>query len=484
MKKIAIYILLLSSLASCKKFMDINTDPNNPTDVPPKLILPTTTVGIAWTNGNQLGRAASLLIQHNAGIAGNPAAFDVYNLEGQFDNQWNFELYAGTIVNLRILIAKTEETSPAYSGIAKLQLAYAFSMATDMWGDVPYSEAGYGLELSKPRFDSQRDIYLGNSDLGIQSLFNLVREGLADLDKTSATTPAADDVAYGGGAAAIPKWKRMGNSLLLKLAMQVSNVAPDTARNVINAVIAGNNYINDNTLDFQVAFKPTGSLNQNPIYAFDIFNRPDEEMLSSRFLALMRTLNDTVRLSKLYTKPGGIFRGYENGTNVAAPVSAQRSRVGTYLTGATGEAPIRLLTNFQRLFIMAEAALMLGTTGDPNVLYQDGIRASMAKTGMTTAEITQYFTDNPTIVTLAGTNSDKLRQIITQKYIANVGNGIEAWNDYRRTGFPTLALALNAVGDDPGTIPKRLPYNSDEAARNPNQPNPRPLTNVKLWWGL
>lgn len=489
MKKIALIIILLSSLASCKKFMDVNTDPNSPTDVPPKLLLPTTTVGIAWANGNQLGRAASLLVQHNAGVGGNPAAFDVYNLEGQFDNQWNFELYAGAIVNLRILIAKTEETSPMYSGIAKLQLAYAFSIATDMWGDVPYSEAGYGLDLSKPRFDSQKDIYLGNSDLGIQSLFNLVREGLADLDKPSATRPTTDDIVYYTGtsqtqADQATRWKRMGNTLLLKLAMQVSNVAPDTARNVINEVLARNTYINDNSLDFQVPFKATGTNNQNPIYAFDIFNRPDEEMLSSRFVTFMRNLNDTVRLAKMYTKPGGIFRGYENGTNVAAPASASRSRVGPYLIGATGEAPLRLLTNFQRAFILAEAALILGTPGDANALYQEGIRASMAKTGMTTAEINQYFTDNPSVVTLSGTVEDQRRQIITQKYIAWVGNGIEAYNDYRRTGYPVLALALNAVGDDPGTIPKRIPYNSDEAARNPNQPNPRPLTNVKVWWGL
>jgi hypothetical protein len=368
-------------------------------------------------------------------------------------------------------------------------------MATDMWGDVPYSEGGFGLAIPKPRFDSQRDIYLGNEPLGIQSLFNLVREGLADLDKTTLTRPTNDDLAYylpftvapltpPTQAQQITSWKRMGNTLMLKLAMQVSNVAPDTSRNVINAVIAGNTFITDNAQDFQVPFQPTGSLNQNPIYAFDIFNRPDEEMMSSRFLALMRSMNDTVRLAKMYTKPNGLFTGYDNGGNTTAPVLANRSRVGAYLTGATGEAPIRMLTNFQRAFILAEAALVLGTPGDANLLFQEGIRASMKKTGMTDAEITNYFTTNPTVVALSGTPENQRRQIITQKYIAWTGNGVEAWNDYRRTGYPVLALAQNAVGDDPNTIPKRLPYNGDEAARNPNQPNPRPLTNVKVWWGL
>jgi hypothetical protein len=271
--------------------------------------------------------------------------------------------------------------------------------------------------------------------------------------------------------------------LLLKLAMQVSNTAPDVAKAEIAAVITGNNFINDNSLDFQVAFQPTVD-NQNPIYAFDVLNRPDEEMMSSRFLTLMRSQNDTIRLAKFYTKPNGIFTGYDNGANTAPAVRASRSRVGAYLVGTNGEAPIRMLTNFQRAFILAESALIFSTAGDANALYQEGIKASMKKTGMTDAEIDNYFLTNPTVVTLAGTTAEKRKQIITQKYIAWTGNGLEAYNDYRRTGYPVLALAQNAVGDDPNTLPKRLPYNSDEGARNPNQPSPRPLTNVKVWWAL
>lgn len=469
--------MAICSLGSCKKFLDVNDTVNNPLDVPARLLLPTTTVGMAWANGNALGRAASVLIQYNAGLAGDPDAYDAYELEGDFDNQWNFEVYNGTINNLRILIDKTQASSPAYSGIAKLQMAYTFAMATDLWGDVPYSQAGFGLAIPQPAFDSQRDIYLGNGS--IQSLFDLVREGLSDLNKSSQLLPGNDDRVYAGDLA---KWKRMGNTLLLKLAIQVSNVAPDTARAVINSVIAANNYINDNALDYQVTFS-TPLNNQNPMYAFDILNRPDEEMMSSRFLALMRGLNDTARLLKYYTKPNGIFRGFENGATVAAPARTARSRYNTYVVGTGGEAPVRLITNFQRAFILAEAALTLGTPGDANALYQEGIRASMRKTLISDTDITHYFNTNPTVVTLSGTVQEKLKQIITQKYIAWVGNGIEAYNDYRRTGYPQLALSLNAVGDDPNVLPKRLTYVISEAERNPNQPNPRPRTNEKVWWG-
>jgi hypothetical protein len=151
---------------------------------------------------------------------------------------------------------------------------------------------------------------------------------------------------------------------------------------------------------------------------------------------------------------------------------------------AGGNAPIRLVTAFRNYFILAEAALMFGVTGDPNVYYQNGIKAAMKAAGLADADITAYFAANPTVVTLSGTNADKRLQIITQKYIASVGNAIESYNDYRRTGLPALPKPLTTAGDDPNVLPKRLPYVSSEGGANPNQPNPRPLTNVKMWWGL
>jgi hypothetical protein len=472
-------LLMLLIFASCKKgFLDVNTSPNAPTDVPPAVLLPTTTVGIAFLNANELGRVTSVLVQHTAGTANNPQNQDVYILEGFYENQWNTEIFSGIVSDLEILINKTETTSPAYSGIAKLQKAYAFSVLTDLWGDVPYSQAGQGLKYEKPRFDKQEDIYQGNAGLGITGLIDLTKNGLADLNKPSLLTPTTDDLVYGGDLA---KWKRMGNTLLLKLAIQLSNVNPGLAKSTIEGVIAGNNYINSNALDFELPFVNKIG-NENPIYSFNNVQRPSDMMLSNRFLNLMFSLNDTVRLAKLFTKPNGVFRGYENGNNVTAPAVANRSKYNTYLTGTAGEAPVRLLTNFQSLFILAESALIFGTAGNPDSLYKAGIRAHMQKIGMTTAEINEYFSTNPNVVTLTGTTEEKRKQIITQKYIAWVGNGIEAYNDYRRTGYPPLVVSLNAQGDDPTVVPKRLPYPNSETFRNPNTPNPRPLSNVKVWW--
>jgi len=476
-------IFLLLSIAglllgSCKKYLNVNTSPNNPTVVPPSVLLPTTTIGIAFANSNDLCRATSAIMQQIAGVANQTQSYDVYNFSGAFDNQWNNELYDNSINNCIALINQDSATSPAYSGIAKIELAYAFSVAADIWGDVPYSQAGQGALYTYPRFDKVQDIYQGNSGLGITSLFDLVKSGLADLAKPSALKPKTDDVVYGGD---LTKWARVGNTMLLKFAIMLTNVNPALATSVINDVLTGNNFINDNSLDFEVPFS-SATGNQNPIYNFNYVNRPGDQMLSQRMLNLAVGLNDTLRLGKFFSRPAGAFVAFDNGANSVAPTQSTRSNYGAYLIGITGNAPIRLLTNFQVNFILAEAALILGTTGDANAYYQAGIKASMAKVGIAASDITAYFTANPTIVTLSGATEDMRKQIITQKYIAWTGNGIEVFDDYRRTGYPVLALPNNPGGDDPTVIPTRLPYTNGELSTNPNAPNPRPLVDVKLWW--
>src|SRR6185436_7919995 len=453
--KIAVKIFVLASViavASCNKsFLDVNDNPNAVTDVPMKVLLPNTIVGMAFSNGNELGKAAGLLMQYNAGISGNSAAYDTWIL-GSFDNAWSNEIYSNTINNLGILIQKSQSRSKAYTGIAKLQMAYTFSMITDLWGDIPYSQAGLGLDdagfpkYPQPRFDEQKDIYSGNTSKGIKSLFDLVREGLGDIAANGPSKPGidpgADDVVYAGD---LTKWTRFGNSLLLKMALQVSNSLPDTTSKIIKDIIDNSRpYISamDGSQDFNVPFTLN---NPNPYYLQDIGGSiPNTQMLSNRFLALERSLNDSIRLSKLYIKPAATFVGYDNGSPFTPPTTTTRSYYGTYVLGATrrGEAPIRLITAFRNYFILAEAALRFGIPGSPNTYFQNGIRASMTSVGMTTAEIDAYFTANPSIVTLSGTDQQKLSQIITQKYIASVGNAIESYNDYRRTGYPVLAKPM------------------------------------------
>ncbi|QEC44416.1 SusD/RagB family nutrient-binding outer membrane lipoprotein [Pseudobacter ginsenosidimutans] len=490
--KIFLWLLCVLMIASagCSKsaFLDINENPNNPLDVPPNVLLSSATYTTAFANANELSRVASLLIQHNAGVANQAVGFDIYNLDGNFDNSWNFEIYAGALPAIQALIDKTDTTGlgPNYAGIGKILKAYLLAMATDLWGDVPYSQAGYGLKFQQPRFDKQEDIYQGNASLGIQSLFDLVKAGIADLKKTTPTggfpvTSDADRV-YGGSTA---NWVRAGNTLLLKLAMTISNVNPTLAKSVIDGVIADNQMISVNGQDLEVPYG-TSVGSQSPLYSFNEVNRPTDMMLSTRFLNLMTTgLNAKAYLQKMYSDTSGVFVPYENGSGVTPPGIDFRSKYHEYvlISSDSTTTPVRLLTNSQRAFILAESALILNTAGDPNTLFREGIFTAMLKAGFDSAAINTYFAANPAKVTLTGSIENKREQIITWKYAANIVNPLEAYNDYRRTGYPELQPALNASGDDPSVIPKRFTYPPNETSANPNMPKPRPLTNQKVWWG-
>jgi hypothetical protein len=515
--RLGISAALLGVLGGCNDFLDVNKNPNNPATVTPGVQLTGIQATTGFAVGNEISRITENLIQHTAGIANQPASFDAYAIRGSLDNTWRFELYAGTLVNTKLLIDQNQESNPAFAGIGKLMRAYNFAMTTDLWGDVPYSEANLGDANLQPRYDKQEDIYQGNQALGIQSLFDLVRSGLADLDKPAAQNlllpNASTDFIYQGN---LTKWRRFGNTLLLKLANTISLRNPTLARTVINEVLAKGTaaYITSNIDDAEVPFGQTVG-NQNPLFSYNFVNRPDDQMMSRRFLdsllyrriTVVGTVRDTVfrndpRLPFFFTNTPRtaaavkspftdatgarlFYTGYDNAGTQAVPLRVNRSRYGRYVVGNSGEAPIRLITNFQRAFILAEMAVRLGTAGNAQALFQEGIRASMTKAGLSTAEINAYFTAFPNEVTLTGTNEQRINKIMTQKWIAWVGNGYEAYNDWRRTGYPRLQIVQFPSSESPNSIPVRMFYPNSEFSANANQiPTPAPSTQTRVWWDI
>ena len=311
----------------------------------------------------------------------------------------------------------------------------------------------------------------------------------------------------------------MGNTLLLKLANTISNREPALAAATINAAAAG--AFTSNADDFEVPFGSSVG-NQNPLYLYNFVTRQDDQMLSQTILDAMNAQDDP-RLPIYFTPtptpvttgtsqvnntgtltniPGPLvngvptpavltFTGFINGNGITPPSRplGYRSRYNTYIRGVAGEAPARLLSNAQRLFILAESVLTLPgvtVTGQTaQTLYQAAIRASMTKAGIADAAISAYLTSHPDVATLSTTPLNAQRQIITQKWIASVGNGIEPYNDFRRTGFPALGTVLNASGDN-GRIPLRFPYPLSELTANGGAENQDAniRTSVKVWWGL
>lgn len=480
-----IFILVFLAAGGCKDYLDVNTPVNNPQTVTPPVLLGAALIGTGFANGNELNRFASTLINYHAGAGNSPANYDIYvTTSADFGNQWLGEIYEGSLTQYQRLIETADaKGAKSYTGIAKIMKAYTFSLATDVWGDVPYSEALQGTTFLNPRLDSQEDIYKGNSSKNIQSLFALVKEGLADLDLPSTLNPTIDDVIYGGNVA---NWKRAGNTLLLKFAMQISEREPALATSEINAVLAANNYIATNAQTLGVKFgSAVGS--QSPIYTYNYVSTFRTDLIvSSRYVTRLQGLNDP-RLPIFVSTPKGpgLYVTIDNGFRGTLPTPAtDYSKWSQVVTGVSGAGPIKLVSNAQRAFIMSEAAVKLPGVTLPtgktaNDYYQEGIKASMTEAGMDVASQNTYFTANPAIVTLSGSQSNQIQQIITQKYIALTGNGIEAWNDWRRTGFPILPESQNAAGID-GTRPVRAVYVNQELQRNPNftQIN----TNVRVWW--
>jgi hypothetical protein len=490
LKNISKYVLaatlVVSSTTGCSSFLDVNKSPNSPERVPVSTMLPAAIYAMAFANNNEINRLCEVLTHHLAGMANSPLAYENYSISG-FDNQWDGELYQGALTTAERLIEESKRVnSPAYAGIAKIIKAYCFAMVTDLWGDVPYSQALNGMNgIIQPKVDKQEDIYKGNSAANVQSLFDLLREAVKNLDEKSDLVPSAsDDPIYRGSLA---NWKRAANTLMLKFALQISSKEPALATSVINEVLQGNNYITDNSQNFAVRFgTAVGSMAPFYQYTAEAFGNlfRNDMVMSRRVLDVMRGQNDP-RLPLFFTRPGADYVTSENGLfNAPAPAS-NWSRYNTAITGG-GAGPVRLVTNSQRAFILAEAVIRLKIAGDAQALYREGIRASMLDAGVTQAQIDAFFTANPSVANLStGTDAQKIEQIITQKWISLVGNGYESYNDWRRTGFPVLPESPNPTGSVDGKRPRRIPYTNNEISRNPNlipAGSTPPQTNVRVWW--
>src|SRR4026207_1502725 len=213
--------LVVLVIASCTKdFLDINKDPNNPTAIEVSKLLPTTqrTLGDALSMDEQNGGLSEILAVYTHQMSTREEA-DKYGITGvdvNIQTAWSklfsstanpgtsFPVY-GVMQNLEDIIAKaTAAGNLRYVGIAKILKAYAYSVAVDVWGDVPYSEANKLKEgILYPKFDDDAVVY--------ESLFALINSGMADLsNNTAANTkvPGADDLIYSGNVA---RWIKAAN---------------------------------------------------------------------------------------------------------------------------------------------------------------------------------------------------------------------------------------------------------------------------------
>jgi len=475
-------IMMATVVSSCKKFTDINDDPTQLKDPDANLVLPAVEGRLGFIMGSDVHRFSALFVQQFAAQGGSsvqPYQFDHYAVtESDVNGTW-ISTFAGCLPDIQKIIAKTDATSPKYSGIAKILKAYTYQTSTDAWGDVPYTEATKYVDNLTPKFDKSSDVY--------DAILALLDQGIADIKKSSALTPASDDLIYNGD---LSKWERFANALKLRIYVHyfsTNATAADIAKGKagISGLITANTLLRNNADNFQFRFL-TAANQTNPIHQFE-GSRPNQFFPSKTLVDIMNAKNDDRRIA-YFTKLNGIYVGDVNGDPAT---STSFSRMNTYLRGKLssttygGEAPIRMLTYAEQNLILAEyyARPDAGnsiTTAE--TFYRAAIQASFdnarefadaTEAPLIIAGATTYLA-SPNGTILAG---NALQKIIEEKFVSNYGVAIEPWTDWRRTSFPALTPVAPATA-----IPRILPYAFSDRSYNPNTPARPSIFTKSVFW--
>ncbi|MBS4042879.1 MAG: SusD/RagB family nutrient-binding outer membrane lipoprotein [Chitinophagaceae bacterium] len=505
MKKIILYVsagLLLGSVTSCQKYLDINQDPDRIVEnkAPMDLLLTNVTVNTGFTGGSDLFRYPALIMQQftaqTQGGEVQTQQYEKYLLQSSdVNNLWS-TFNAAILNDIEVIIKQsTANNSPHYRGVAKLLKAYNYQHLVDAFGNIPFSEAQQTSANTSPKYDDAAAIY--------NSLLTLIDEGLADLNQTtSAFVPGTNSTIYSGNfSTRKANWIKFGNTLKLRLLIHYSKVDKPGMVSKITALVNNPSatFFASNADNFEMPFFNVTD-RQNPIHQFEI-RRPNYLFGNKYMIDMMNSKSDPRRATFFVQFPAG-SGNYLGGTS-GAPQSQNFSRMHTYLRGAAsggvptssgaynplptntpagitydGTAPIRMLTYAEYNFIRAEAAVY-GAPGVAQTFFQEGIRASMQAAGVAAGDITTYLATNGI---LTGTTAQMVEQIINEKYIASYGVMQECWSDWRRTGFPTITKVSNAVTPE---IPRILPYPQSEADANrsfPGQKSDLHSTANRTFW--
>lgn len=491
------YTLIISAFfatgvifSGCKKdFLSLEVNPNTPSVSTPQFALSgaeKVAADIVNTSYNVQGVWGGIW-SPSGNYVPSPALqqYQFTNLDFQvftplFQNATNFD-------NLE----KIGAASPSlayFQAIAKIMKAYDFEQLVDVYNNVPYTQAFNASVYLFPKYDSGKDVIY--PDLAKQLVAAI---GIINAN-AGATNPGVSDIVFGGD---MTKWKKFANTLLLRLAIRQSNLGGGTAKPLL-ASVAAEGYIDES---FYAKANPayTGAGvqgQQSPfwrIYGTDLSGNQTGNNLYYRAnqfaLDLMNAYTDP-RAARFYAavpsgvtgKPGtvkGIILGDPN-----AVANAGTSAIGPgLLKSASMDA--NLLSSSEALFLQAEAVQRGWITGDAKSLYLAGIHASFIITGATllktpydsgTGTAATFYTPQESYAlyvaqTIPNTgwdsSPDKFEAISTQKYIALNGySNLEAFSEYKRTGFPLglpRSIDSKAIGS---TIPNRIFFPSSEYAQN------------------
>jgi len=440
--------LALMALGGCDNGLTgVNDNPNAPTDVDARYLLPNAITGaVGLTLGSNLHMDVTALWAQHYGES-QYSTEDSYDIsDSKIQGIWN-AYYSGPLEDLHQIVDQGQKQErPNVAAVGKILQAWTMSIVTDLWGDVPYTEALRGMEeggTTTPVFDSQQSIY--------NSLLADLAAAPGTMDP-SGTVVEDGDLIYGGD---LTRWTQFANSLRMRLAMHLSEVDADKAEQEFAAAYAAGGFTS-NADNAQLDYVGDGTWDY-PIFAYE--RSRDDHAVSATMIDTLQSLSDP-RLP-LYAKANvyGTYAGAPNGYDNPPYPRDSISRIGTPFASAT--TPAVIMSYAEVLFLEAEAAERGWIAADAAELYKAAIRADLEWNGVPEGDIIDYIAQ-PSVAYAGG--ADGLRQIALQKWIALYGNGPEAYTEWRRTGYPELQAGPDAVNG--GVIPVRLPYPSVEQALN------------------
>lgn len=390
--KITLLLALVMISFSCSDFLgDENADPNKPNEVAVTGQLTNVEIILADVWGGAFSRHNCMFTQQVEGVARQWTSFNQYVLTpNRFDASWA-NVYENALVEIKTIKELSIENGyNHYQGVANVMEALAISMATDVWGDIPYTEAVLGAENFTPAFDDQATVIY-------PAIFNLLNEAITLFNGSAGTViPGGEDVFFGGD---ISLWIKGANALLARSYLHQGDYASALA--AAQASFEGSsesmayNYpdVNDGGNWYRFNIGRTGDLEFHPFLR-----------------SMMEGFNDEARL--------GMWDQVFDGSH-------------PYLVAAFKQD---VISYREMQFVIAETAFRTGASGATiRDAYLNGIEASFADSGVPeayAAYVAQASVD-------PGVGNITLDHIMTQKYIS-LFTQAEVFSDWRRTGIPAL----------------------------------------------
>ena len=469
MKKTIRYSLLLAAgalvFAGCKKFLNINHDPNNPLTVPENVMVPAAEINVGTNiTGGFPGTSVNYWVQQ---ISLNQPLPDIENYFIQpvnTNNTWTFTLYPNIMQNMVNMIAEAEAAGHTqYAAIGFAINAYSLAVTTDLFGDAPWSKAFQMPKITQPAYDPQQSLYGDIQTLLDSAVYYANQTG------STAAVPGGDDFIYGG---TMSQWIKFIHFMKARYYLRLSNAPGRTAATQADSALA------QLTLAFASNADNAGvqypGTQGSPWYE-NTQAAAGGVVIAQYFNNLLLNTNDP-RLPIL-TSPAtagpdsALYFGRPSGVDTVYTSPAYFSSVNTFYAGIN--SPVYLGTYSEQLFIKAEATLITQGAGTADPIYRAAVGAHMNMVGVASADSLTYDASLPKLNTLA----NPLQAIITQKYIADFLS-LEPYNDWRRTGYPVLQPVANGVVN---YIPRRFPYPTNEILANP-QPQDSVQLSTGVWW--